>query len=90
MVLLEALGKRWALRVIWELSNNNPCTFRELQSLCEEVSPTSLNNRLKDLRQLGLVELTSHGYALTNYGRSLSDLLLPLDRWANDWADWLA
>ncbi len=90
MVLLDALGKRWTLRVIWELNKDKACTFRELRSLCEEVSPTSLNQRLKDLRDLGLIERTKHGYELSEYGRSLSALLLPLDRWASDWADWLA
>lgn len=86
MVLLDALGKRWMLRVIWELSRAGACTFRELRSRCEDVSPTSLNQRLKDLRNLGLIEPGEEGYALTPQGKSLSLLLMPLDDWANKWA----
>ena len=90
MVLLDALGKRWTLRIIWELNKEAPCTFRDLRARCDEVSPTSLNQRLKDLSELGLIKRTSLGYSLTDYGRSLSQLLLPFDRWAADWANWLS
>lgn len=86
MVLLDALGKRWTLRLIWELNKNTPCTFRELQAQCGDMSPTSLNNRLKDLRELKLIELGESGFALTAHGLSLSRLLEPLDQWSNKWA----
>jgi len=87
MVLLDLLGKRWTLRVIWELYQRGPATFRELQSRCEEVSPTSLNKRLKELRDLSLVILQDEGYALTEQGQSLSALLAPIDGWAESWAE---
>ena len=86
MVLLDALGKRWTLRLVWELNRNGPGTFRELQARCEDVSPTSLNNRLKELRVLDLSELDESGYGLTKQGQSLSLLLKPLDQWASQWA----
>ena len=86
MVLLDALGKRWVLRLLWELNRKGSGTFRELQARCEAVSPTSLNKRLRELRDLGLIELGDQGFALTDHGQSLSSLLNPLDRWANDWA----
>ena len=86
MVLLDLLGKRWTLRVIWELHNGGPATFRDLRKRCEEVSPTLLNSRLKDLRQLGLIDLGADGYELTKHGQSLSEKLAPLDAWANKWA----
>lgn len=87
MVLLDALSKRWTMRVIWELSQSGSSTFRELQSRCEDVSPTSLNQRIKDLRTLGLVSSGDQGYALTGQGQSLAQLLLPLGKWADRWAD---
>jgi DNA-binding HxlR family transcriptional regulator len=86
MVLLDLLGKRWTLRIIWELNQLGPATFRELQGRCEDVSPTSLNKRLKELRELNLVELADAGYSLTKQGKSLSTLLAPIDRWAASWA----
>ena len=90
MVLLDALGKRWTLRLLWDLRVNGPGTFRQIQARCEDVSPTSLNGRLKELRELELVELGSGGFALTTYGMSLTKLLLPLDTWAQQWADAVA
>jgi len=85
MVLLDALGKRWALRVLWELSAG-ALSFRALQSACEEVSPTVLNQRLKELKELGLVELGAAGYQLTGDGAALGEKLVDLDVWARRWA----
>jgi len=86
MVLLDVLGKRWTLRILWELYQVDAVTFRELRSSCEDVSPTLLNNRLKDLRALKLVKQDDDGYGLTKEGQTLSRKLAPLDAWANDWA----
>jgi DNA-binding HxlR family transcriptional regulator len=85
MVLLNALGRRWALRVLWEL-RDEPQTFRALRDRCEDVSPTVLNDRLAELRDLGLVQATDLGYTLTEQGRALGALLLPLDAFARRWA----
>lgn len=85
MVLLDALGRRWALRVLWELSEG-PLTFRALRERCGDVSPTVLNDRLAELRDLALVDLSEEGYTLSEKGRELGALLLPLDAWARRWA----
>ncbi|MGW3041101.1 hypothetical protein ACWC9T_13940 [Kitasatospora sp. NPDC001159] len=37
MAALDLLGRRWALRVLWELSQS-PCGCRELQRRCERMS----------------------------------------------------
>ena len=39
MALLDLLGRRWTLRVLWELRART-ATFRELRELCDDVSPT--------------------------------------------------
>jgi DNA-binding HxlR family transcriptional regulator len=85
MAALDLLGRRWALRILWEL-RNGPLTFRAIQDACEGVSPTVLNTRLAELKDVAIVESTGEGYRLTSDGRSLGRLLLPLDRWANAWA----
>jgi DNA-binding HxlR family transcriptional regulator len=85
MVLLDALGRRWALRVLWELGDG-PETFRALRERCDDVSPTVLNDRLAELRELDLIEHTEDGYELSERGRELEALLLPLDAWARRWA----
>ena len=86
MVLLDVLGKRWTLRLLWELHQHGPGTFRDLRARCEDISPTWLNTRLKELRELSLVELGEAGFVLTHHGYALSALLNPLDDWAKNWA----
>lgn len=85
MVLLDLLGKRWTLRILWELEGGHE-TFRGLQARCGGVSPTVLNNRLKDLRDAGLVVSGPDGYQMTPDGRALGQHLIALNAWAQDWA----
>ncbi len=85
MVLLDLLGRRWTLRIVWEL-RDAPRRFRELQDLIG-ASPTIVNTRLGELREARLVELDeAEGYRLTGLGRELLALMLPLHRWSEKWA----
>src|SRR5712691_2675653 len=72
MALLDLLGRRWTLRVIWEL-REGPLTFRELQSRAGAISSSVLNQRLAELRQAGAIErcADASGYRLTAEGRRL-------------------
>ena len=85
MVLLDLLGRRWTLRIVWEL-RGAPKRFRELQ---EEIgaSPTIVNTRLAELRDARLVTLDeATGYRLTALGQELLKLCLPLNAWSEKWA----
>lgn len=84
MVVLDVLGRRGALRVLWELRGDNPMTFRALQDACE-TNPGSLNTRLKDLRQLGIVDHDDGGYRLNASGRDLMKTLESLQAWSDRW-----
>jgi DNA-binding HxlR family transcriptional regulator len=88
MALLDLLGRRWALRVLWELRHEGVPTFRELQRRCGDISSSVLSERLRELREAGIVasEATG-GYELTDEGRSLLELLAPVDAWAKRWAE---
>jgi DNA-binding HxlR family transcriptional regulator len=86
MALLDLLGRRWALRAIWELREEQ-LTFRQLQSRCGSISSSVLNDRLAELRAAGIVESTENGYRLTDEGRRLLDLYPPLQAWADRWAE---
>lgn len=81
MALLDLLGRRWALRVLWELHTSAGMTFRELQARCGEVSSSVLASRLKELGEAGIVESDS-GYRLTVQGAELVQRLQPVDEWA--------
>ncbi|MET3377491.1 DNA-binding HxlR family transcriptional regulator [Variovorax boronicumulans] len=83
MVALDLLGRRTALRVLWELREGS-LTFRALQDACE-TNTRLLNTRLTELREVGLVEHAEGGYRLTDEGRRLSKALKPLSTWADQW-----
>src|ERR1700742_4268653 len=85
MALFDLLGRRWALRVIWELRDGRCLSFRELLAACG-IAPSVLNTRLGERRETKIVELGGRGYALTKQGAALLDLLLPLHDWAEGWA----
>jgi DNA-binding HxlR family transcriptional regulator len=84
MALLDLLGRRWALRILWEL-NTSPATFRDLQERCGGVSPSVLNQRMAELREAQVVETSADGYRLTRDGSELMALMAPLSRWAKRW-----
>ena len=84
MVALDLLGRRAALRILWEL-RGEPLTFRGLQEACDTNSRL-LNTRLAELREAGLVAHADGGYRLSEQGRKLQTALLPLNTWALDWA----
>jgi DNA-binding HxlR family transcriptional regulator len=85
MALLDLLGRRWALRVVWEL-RAEPLSFRALQERCEGMSSSVLNQRLRELREVGILDAGDEGYALTEEGARLLDVFSPIDDWAERWA----
>lgn len=87
MALLDLLGRRWALRVLWELRHGNALTFRELQSRCDDISSSVLNDRLRELREAGIAHGTPDGYQLTAEGSELLAVLEPVDAWAKRWGE---
>jgi DNA-binding HxlR family transcriptional regulator len=87
MALLDILGRRWTLRVLWELRGGEPATFRELQRRCSGMSSSVLAQRLGEMAEAGIVSGSDGGgYALTDEGRALIGALEPLDSWAKRWA----
>jgi DNA-binding HxlR family transcriptional regulator len=86
MAALDLLGRRWALRVLWEL-RDGPIGPRDLRERCDAMSSSVLYERLRELTAAGLVNRRDDDrYELTPIGRSLSVAIAPLDDWANSWA----
>jgi DNA-binding HxlR family transcriptional regulator len=79
--LFDLLGRRWALRVLWEL-RDEPVPYRRLRERCDRVSSSVLATRLREFSAAGIVEQGDAGYALTASGRELLDHLRPLNDWA--------
>ena len=87
MAAMDLLGRRWALRILWEL-RDGPVGARALLSRCDGMSSSVLYERLRELTGAGLISRDQSGaYLLTDLGKSLSSALKPLDAWANRWAN---
>ena len=86
MAALDLLGRRWALRILWEL-RDGPLGARALRERCDGMSSSVLYERLRELGAAGLVERDeADRYRLTRPGASLGAAIEPLDRWARTWA----
>jgi DNA-binding HxlR family transcriptional regulator len=85
MAAMDLLGRRWALRLIWEL-RDGPVGARALLARCDGLSSSVLYQRLGELTESGLAAAGDSGYELTPLGRDLGRALDPLDEWANRWA----
>jgi len=88
MAALDLLGRRWALRVLWEL-RDGPLGFRALQAACDGMSSSVLRDRLHELTEAALVERQDDAYQLTELGAELGQALAPLTRWAERWSEQL-
>jgi DNA-binding HxlR family transcriptional regulator len=85
MALLDLLGRRWTLRILWELREDT-LTSRELRAACGDASPTVMQQRLSELRAAGFISLREEGgYALTELGKELLQTFLPLHQFADRW-----
>ncbi|MFI8287629.1 winged helix-turn-helix transcriptional regulator [Streptomyces sp. NPDC085614] len=85
MAALDLLGRRWTLRILWEL-RQDPAGFRELQRRCARMSSSVLSTRLDELTGAGLVTPDGDTYRLTRLGAELVEALSPLDAWSRRWA----
>jgi DNA-binding HxlR family transcriptional regulator len=86
MAAMDLLGRRWALRVLWEL-RDGALGFRELRARCDAMSSSVLAERLGELHDAGLVERDHDGrHDLTAIGRDLGAAIEPLTSWSARWA----
>lgn len=86
MAAMDLLGRRWALRILWEL-RDGPLGARALLDRCDGLSSSVLYDRLRELVEARLVHKDGDGaYALTDVGARLRDALAPLDAWSQAWA----
>jgi DNA-binding HxlR family transcriptional regulator len=84
MAAMDLLGRRWTLRILWEL-RDGALGARALLRACEGLSSSVLYERLRELESADLVERDGGDYRLTPHGAALRDALAPLDAWARAW-----
>ncbi len=86
MAAMDLLGRRWALRILWEL-RDGPTGARALRARCDGMSSSVLYDRLRELGASGLIARTAGDeYVLSEVGAALGSALQPLDAWAGTWA----
>ncbi len=85
MAALDLLGRRMAMRIMWELRESR-LTFRALQDAAQ-TNPRLLNGRLSELREVGLIDHQEGGYGVTSIGKELVEAMLPVVDWSKRWAD---
>jgi DNA-binding HxlR family transcriptional regulator len=82
--LIDLLARRHALSLVWELRGPSQ-PFRSMARRLG-VGEDRLSQRLRELREAGLVEVDEAGdYRLTSEGRRLLDPLTRLSAFAADW-----
>lgn len=86
MALFDLAGRRWILRIVWELHRaGRPLTFRDLRTQCSDVSSSVLTTRLGELTDDLLVTHVGDGYVLTELGEGFVVAMAPLIEWSRDW-----
>ena len=79
--VLDLLGRRWALRLVWELRRST-LSFSELRERTG-ISPSVLSTRLRELVDSDVLEREGgRHYRLSGRGRELARILYELNRWA--------
>lgn len=84
---LDLVGDRWTLIVVRELILG-PKRFADLQTAVRGITPAVLTDRLRALREAGIVEQVTmsdlagtRAYATTEWGRGLEPVLRALGQW---------
>ncbi|MDP3619790.1 MAG: winged helix-turn-helix transcriptional regulator [Ramlibacter sp.] len=83
--LLGLLESRYAIRVLWALRDGHAQTFRLLQDSVGGITPNTLNTRIKEMREAGLVTHGTDGYVITAMGADLLKRLGELPAFAARW-----
>ncbi len=83
--LLSLLESRYAIRVLWALKDGHPQTFRLLQDSVGGITPNTLNTRIKEMREAGLLSHGSDGYIVTTLGADLLKRMGDLSAFASKW-----
>ena len=84
--LLGLLESRYAMRVLWAWRDGHAQTFRLLQDSVGSITPNTLNTRIKELREAGLMTHGSDGYSVTSTGADLLKRLADLQAFATKWS----
>lgn len=92
--LIDILGGRWKLLILWRLNIHDFLRFGELQKIGDEASREILTAQLADLEREGFIQRVTYPeipprveYHITDLGRSLWPVLLAMQEWSIDYLE---
>jgi len=87
--VIDIISKKWALLTINEIGNHKRIRYTDLMKELENISPKTLADTLKELKEYNLVNRESFNeipprvdYTLTKGGEELREAIIPILRWA--------
>ncbi|ADN35203.1 transcriptional regulator, HxlR family [Methanolacinia petrolearia DSM 11571] len=87
--IITTISKKWAILLITILGHHEKLRFNDLMNILDGISPKTLTDLLKELQRTGLVERESFPeipprveYSLTDDGKELCEVIIPLVKWA--------
>ncbi len=87
---MRLLGGKWKGSILWHLKDG-PVRFNDLARQLGGASKKMVNQRLKEMEEMGLLErhvLSTRpiavAYSITDFGRSALDVLDQLREWAEE------
>jgi len=87
--VIDIISKKWALLTINEIGNHKRIRYTDLMKELENISPKTLADTLKELREYNLVNREPFNeipprvdYTLTKDGEELREAIIPILRWA--------
>ncbi len=87
---MRLLGGKWKGSILWHLKDG-PVRFNDLARQLGGASKKMVNQRLKEMEEMGLLErrvLSTRpiavAYSITDFGRSALDVLDQLKEWAEE------
>jgi len=79
------LQRKWTLDIIYILLIQDELHFNEIRRILNGVSSRTLTDRLSELKEIGIITRTVHQdkpvkviYSLTDYGKGLAALFVPV------------
>lgn len=87
--IIDVITKKWALLIINEIGNHRRIRYNDLMNELQPISPKTLADTLKELKNNNLVKRESFNeipprvdYTLTKEGNELRRAILPILQWA--------
>lgn len=89
--IIDVIARKWAILVICLIGHHEKIRFNDLHQRLSGISPRTLSDVLKDLRQANLIRRESFSeipprveYSLTDDGKRLCQAMRPLIQWAEE------